>query len=323
MMKLVLDNLTSNRIHDLEKSADDKIHIRGYNPKHDVPVDFRNSDWFVPFNHIPIKYCPTDRYSYLHKYDAGAKRQQTWASLSGKILDNAYDQFIKKLHEYLNSTTLKNADIMNDFQSYRSDFIKNATSLIETEKTNIINFPDGTTIKKFNMLLEQTLRYETQMASALLDYRISITKDMNIKSMPLILFPFVPKPSYTVSSFGITDSAQPDFLFNNKIIIDVKSPPWKEEYLNTLGGYALVYEKMNNQPMNLGMIVTPEFASNRKVPHFFNSEVILIEDRYRNAFLLRRQNLLEQMKSKKDPGKPDSDEKCKSCTYFNHCWPSS
>lgn len=321
-MKLVLDSLTSNRIQQLEKSADDKIHIRGNNPIYDVPVDFRKPDWFVPFNHIPIKYCPTDRYSYLHKYAPNVKRQQTWESMSGKILDEAYDKFIKKLHEYLNTTTLQNIDIMRDFHTYRKDFIADTNSLIKKEQANIINFPDPIVVEKFNMLLEQTLRYETQLASALLDYKISIIKDISIKSMLLILFPFVPKPAYTVPSFGVSENAQPDFLFDNKIIIDVKSPPWREEYLNTLGGYSLIYEKMNNKHMNLGMIVTPEFADNRNVPHFFNSEIVLIEDKYRRAFLLRRQNLLEQMKSGKDPGIPDSDEKCKSCAYFNHCWPS-
>ncbi len=322
-MKLILDNLTSNRIKDLEKNAEDKIHIRGYNPKHDVPADYRNPDWFVPFNQIPIKYCPTDRYAYLHKYEKGVKLQQTWESLTGKILDDTYDKFIKKLHNYLNSTTLANADIMHDFLEFHCDVFTNANSLIKKEQPNIINFPEEKLIEKFKTLLEQTMRYETQIASALLDYKISIIKDINIKSIPMMLFPFVPKPSYTVTSFGISNNAQPDFLFDNKVIIDVKSPPWNEEYFNTLGGYALIHEKMNNEDMNLGMIITPEFASRRNVPHFFNSQIVLIEDRYRKVFLLRREKLLEQMKSAKDTGIPDSDEKCKSCGYFNHCWSSS
>ncbi len=322
-MKLVLDNLNSNKIQELEKIAEDKIHIRGYRPKNDVPADFRESALSVPFNQIPIKYCPTDRYAYLHKYVPKAKHEQTWEMLSGQILDKVYDKFIKKLHNYLNTVNLKNADIMTDFDSHSSNFMDYAEKLIKDKKAKIINSPSQPVIDDFILLLKQTLRYETQIASALLDYKISITKDINISLMSMNLFPFASKPSFTVSSFGITKSAQPDFLFDNKIIIDVKSPPWKDEYLNTLGGYALIYEKIYGKSMNLGMIVTPEFANKRNVPHFFNSEVILIEDRYRKAFLLRRQNLLEQMKTKKDPGKPDSDEKCRSCSYFNHCWPSS
>ena len=75
--------------------------------------------------------------------------------------------------------------------------------------------------------------------------------------------------------------------------------------------------------MNLGMIIAPEFSNKRNVPHFFNSKIVLIEDLYRKLFLLRREKLLEQMKSEKDPGLPLSDEKCKSCGYFNHCWKDS
>ena len=161
MMKLVLDNLTSNKIQDLEKIAEDKIHIRGYDPKHDVPVDYRNPNWFVPFNQIPIKYCPTDRYAYLHKYKKAIKLEKTWESLTGKILDDAYDKFIKKLHNYLNTANLIDTDIMNAFCAFRSDVLAGADSLIEKEESNIINFPkQKTEIKQFRMLLERILRYE-------------------------------------------------------------------------------------------------------------------------------------------------------------------
>jgi len=320
MMKLVFDNLISNRIQELERNAADKIHVRGYMPDYDVPADFRKLDWFVPFNQIPIKYCPTDRYSYLHKYENDVKLQQTWERFTGTVLDKLYDCFIKKLHAYLNTTTLGTADILNHFQEFHRMVLGDFDSSLESKRPDIINFPEGETVYRFRKLLVMTLRYETQMASALFDYKVSMIKDLNIRSVPMLMFPFVAKPPYTVTSFGISNNAQPDFLYNNKIMIDVKSPPWNEEYLTTLGGYALIHEKANNKDMNLGMIVTPEFANKRNVPHFFNSEVVLIDDRCRKAFLLRRDSLLEQMKSAQDPGLPESDKRCKSCGYYKHCW---
>lgn len=322
-MKLVFDKITSNRINDLERLADDKISIRGYNPENDIPVEFRNSNWFLPFNQIPIKYCPTDRYSYLHKYKPEIQQEPTWESFTGRILDDVYEKFIKQLHEYLNTTTLNNTNIIKDFEQFQTSFLIETESKLENIKPNIINFPDFSTIDNFMSLLDNIIQYEIQLSSAMLDYKISITKDLHLNSMPLILFPFVPKPSYTVTSFGISTNAQPDFIFDNKIMIDIKSPPWNDDYLNTLGGYALIHEKMNNENMNLGMIITPEFENRRNVPHYFNSEIILIDDRYRRTFLLRRLNLLEQMKSGIDPQIPQTNEHCTSCGYFNHCWPQS
>ena len=321
-MKLIFDDITSSsRLRELEKQADDKIHVRGFNPTHDVPIHLRNTEWLLPFNEIPIKYCPTDRYSHLRKYNPNIKRQQSWEMLKGKILDELYDAFIKELHKYLNTTKISSVNIISGLQNFSSKFLSDSISKIH--KSKFLNPPSIDDTNALEHLIEKTLRYEIGLASAFLDYRISVTKDLSLGSTPLVMFPFVSKPSYTVNSFGITDSAQPDFVYDNRIIIDIKSPPWNDDFLHTLGGYALVYEKANNTPMNLGMIITPEHHNQRNVPHLFKSEIILIEDIYRKGFLLRRDTLLEMMSKSIDPGLPKTDTKCRACGYYKHCWQSS
>ena len=67
----------------------------------------------------------------------------------------------------------------------------------------------------------------------------------------------------------------------------------------------------------------PEFSSRRNVPFYFRSEIVVIGDTYRKAFLLRRENLLELMKSQKDPGLPSDTTFCSTCPYYTHCFPPS
>ena len=323
MMKLAFENTISrSRIVELAKQADDKIHVRGYHPRYNVPAHLRNTEWLLPFSEIPIKYCPTDRYSYLNKYERSIKRKQSWEALRGLILDNFYSGFIGELCKYLDTARLGSVNIINGLQEFNDEFLSYSKSIIAEKRVELLNPPKNSDIKELEQLIERTSRYEIELASALLDYKISVTDSPNIKSISTILFPFVVKPSYTVGSFGISSTAQPDFLFDNKIIIDVKSPPWNDDFLCTLGGYALVHEKMTGKSMDLGMIITPEYRRGRNVPLLFKSEIILIEDVYRKRFLLRRDKLLEMMEQFDDPRTPSTDSECKSCGYYNYCWPN-
>lgn len=323
MLELIFDNTSPEKIRQLNEYAYSTIQVRGNNPRYHLPSDFANSQWFLPFNEIALKYCPTDRYSYLHKYETSATRKETWESLKGKILDELYDIFIKKLHDYLHTTSLTCTDIQKDFQSFNEQFLATKHAVIESNKSNLLNPPKNADIENFEKFLKQILRYETQFASSLIDYKISMNTDLNLSSTVLLLFPFVRKPTFTVTNFGITQKAQPDFLYNNQIIMDVKSPPWEDQFYHTLGGYALAIEKANNTQINLGAIIMPEFSSRRNVPFYFRSEIVVIGDTYRKAFLLRRENLLELMKSQKDPGLPSDTTFCSTCPYYTHCFPPS
>ena len=223
---------------------------------------------------------------------------------------------------YLNTAKLGSVNIIKGLQEFNDKFLSDSKLEIYEKRADLLNPPDDSDIKKLQQLIERTLRYEIGLASALLDYKISLIESLNIKSTIMTLFPFVAQPSYAAGSFGISSTAQPDFLFDNKIIIDVKSPPWNDDFLNTLGGYALLYEKTNMKSMNLGMIITPEYRNGRNVPYLFKSEICLIEDRYRKQFLLRRDNLLEKIKQSVDPEVPTTDSECRSCGYYNYCWPN-
>ncbi|MCV0400997.1 MAG: CRISPR-associated protein Cas4 [Nitrosopumilus sp.] len=318
-MKLALENLHAEKISELETYAKDKISIRGNHPKYRVPADFANTEWFLPFNEIPIKYCPTDRYSFLNKYQSSIPKTQTWPMLKGNILDDMYEQFINNLISYLNSKELSTVNVLHDFEEFESQIMTKITEKIDNKKNDLLIKPEDNEIDDFKKLITSVIHFETQLGSALIDYKISMNDSLELKTMVTMLFPFVSKPTYTITSFGITNRVQPDFLFDNKIIIDVKSPPWIDDYYVALGGYALVYEKSNEREMNLGMIVTPEYNSTRKVPFYFNSEIVPIEDRYRREFLLRRDKLLELIKNNQDPGVPTDTQPCTSCAYFNHC----
>ena len=177
MMKLAFENTISrSRIVELAKQADDKIHVRGYHPRYNVPAHLRNTKWLLPFSEIPIKYCPTDRYSYLNKYERSIKRKQSWEALRGHILDDFYSKFIGELCRYLDTAKLDSVNIINGLQEFNDKFLLDSKSKIVKKRAELLNPPENSDIKELEQLIEKTSRYEIELASALLDYKISVNR---------------------------------------------------------------------------------------------------------------------------------------------------
>ena len=323
MFNLVLTDMLvePKKLDSLDKLANSEITIRGYElDKVGVPPELRRKELYLPVNMIVGDYCPNDRYLYLKKIDKTIKADPTWDGFKGNVVDELYNDLFKELSSYIEKSNSATLQIREELENFKAARIKKTQELFEKEKNKLMNAPTEVEFKGFLNGLSKIIRYEIQLCSAIMDFRVSTKKDINIKAEFSLLFPFIPKPKVIATDLGFSEGAEPDFIYGNRIICDVKTGQWRDSFLLTLAAYALAYESENKKPMNLGVIINPEVHSNRNVP-LYHAEIIIIEDRYRKIVKALRDKKLEFMKNAKDPNKPKDEANCVSCGFHNNfCW---
>lgn len=323
MFNLALQNLAikPNQISNLNSVANKSIKVRGFDHKSDVPVDLSNPKWFLSINQIVNDYCPTDRFMYLEKIKRTAQREKTWESLVGNIIDDLYAEMITGIISYLRNVELEKLNLFHEFSSYRAEKLSSIDKKIKQEKDSLLKKPNQTIITNFLKDINKIMIYEHQLAHTIVNYVISLKGvDINLKSEVDILFPYTIKPKINPVGIGFTRGQEPDFIFDNQIVGDVKTGEWRQSFLYTLAAYALAYEREKNKPLNLGIVVNPVFNKKRPVPLYTNFRVILIQDYFRNAVLIARDKKLLMIKTKSDPGVAKNESDCVNCGYYKHCW---
>jgi len=323
MFNLVLSDMSiePKRIDSLDKQADSEITIRGYDPdKVGVPPELRRKEWFLPVNEIVSDYCPTDRYLYLTKI-AKKSAEPTWERFKGKVIDELYPDLFNAFSSYIEQSNLATLQIREAFEGFKKSRLKKIRKSYEKEKEKLMKPPTETEFTDFLDGVGKIIRYEMQLCSAILDFKVSIKKDIRLKSEFALLFPFVLKPKLIAPELGFSEGQEPDFVYANRVLCDVKTGKWRESFLLTLAAYALAFENENKKPMNLGVVINPVFDKNRNVPLYLNSEIVIIGDEYRKTVKALRDKKLEFMKNAKDPSKPTDDKMCTSCGFHdNFCW---
>ncbi len=309
------------KIDKLDNLANSEITVRGYDiEKVGVPADLRRKELYLPVNMIVGDYCPNDRYLYLKKHKPELRPEPTWEVFKGRVVDELYSDLFKELSSYIEKSNSATLQIREELENFKAARIKKTQELFEKEKNKLMNTPTEVEFKSFLTGLSKIIRYEIQLCSAIMDFRVSTKKDINIKAEFSLLFPFIPKPKLKAPELGFSEGAEPDFIYRNRVICDVKTGQWRDSFLLTLAAYALAYENENKKPMNLGVIINPVLQSNRNVP-LYHAEIIIIEDRYRKIVKTLRDQKLEFMKNAKDPDKPKDEANCVSCGFHNNfCW---
>jgi len=323
MINLALENLIvkPNRISNLNDEAGREIKIRGYNSQYSIPPDLNKKEWFLPVNLIVGDYCPTERYIFLKKHKRTIKLESTWESLQGKIIDYIYGIMIEQIQEYLSHTKIDKLSLVSNFKIFQVNILKNVGAIIRKEKKKLMNNPSEGKILQFLSEINKLLIYEHQLAMSIVNYLISIKgMQINLKAESMLVFPFITKPKIQTTNFGFTSGAEPDFIFDNQIIGDVKTGEWKNSFYYTLAAYALAYENEKRKPINLGIIINPSFSKKRTVPIYTNFEVVALKDPLRKAVIALRDRRIEIIKNKTDKGIPKDRDLCRTCGYYNHCW---
>lgn len=321
MFSIVFSNLIANpqRMESLDRLAEDQITVRGYNlSRVIVPPELKRREWFLPVNLIVGEYCPTGRYLYLTKIKE-EKPQLTWAMFQGREIDELYKSLFNTFHVYTTSTDPKELYIKEELEKFQDQFYGKVRKDIEGKMDSFVQVPSPEDIQRFLENIKKLIRYETQLCSSIIDFVISMKLDINLKSEVALLFPFNFKAKINALDLGFSEGIEPDFIFAEEVMGDIKTGEWRDFFKLTTAAYALAYENEHRRNMNLGVIVNPVFLEKRTVPVYPNSLVDIIEDSYRNAVIVLRNKKLRMIKGAKDPGLPEDKTPCYSCGYIDRC----
>ncbi|NVM55788.1 MAG: CRISPR-associated protein Cas4 [Candidatus Helarchaeota archaeon] len=321
MFSIALKDLINPRkIDELDRQADSEIKLRGYDLKAKVPSDLKTKEWYLPVNEIVSDFCPSERYFYLRKYRKEVPRQLTWTIFKGRVIDDLYEDLFKKFQKYVSSTHLKQLYIKENLEKYREGKLVLIRDEIEKQKDSMIRKPAAEEIENVLKNIDKLLRFECQICGTILDFKISMKKDINLKSEVALLFSFTFKPKIYSLDLGFTEGISPDFLYGQRTIGEIKTGVWKDMFNLSCAAYALAYENENQKNMNLMIVLNPSFDINRTVPLYPNLDAGIIHDRYRKAVITLRNRRIELIKKNKDPGLPDDRHSCVNCCYYNFCW---
>ncbi|MFA6329927.1 MAG: CRISPR-associated protein Cas4 [Candidatus Micrarchaeia archaeon] len=317
MFSVAFQEITEQIIEKLAVEAE-KITVRGFNPGSPVELSADLAGMTLPVNLMANKYCPTDRYTYIY-HNKLAKRQLTWASFQGKTTEKVYFKMLKKFK-------------MKKFEDISKKGIFEATKVIGKEeidekkvefekiKEKIVGYvPTKKDVEIFFENLEKLVVFESLIASSIIEYRLSRDPSKSISSYIESAFPFEPELEIKGGTeIGFSEKITPDFVFDSKIIGDIKTGEHKPFFEHTLAAYAIAYEKENKKPMNFGIILNPQFGSSQTTIDYQHAKIVLIDDVMRKAFLYFRNEKLDLIKKGHLPD-TCTKEICQSCCFVKDC----
>lgn len=302
------------------------ITYRGYRPVKDeirLPTNYDGVD--LPVNLVANNYCPTDRDVYLHSVGRAGNRQGTWASLSGRY----YEDLLFDFHNYSKAQVTKRGkkkdnssyDLYASLTRHYRRKIKNIISDLQALKSTH-KFINDAKLQEVKPLLRKLGRFETIATCYLLDLTVARAgAPVNLSRQFAYLFPLDLR--YEIDSIatdlGLTTAAKPDFIFDRRIIGDIKSGQYKEFWKITLAAYALAYESATGRDMNFGLIYHVSDKRRFNVPDHNKTMILLISNELRLAFAKQRNRKFEIFTNHSDPGLADRQRDCKNCVYFREC----
>jgi len=310
------------KIEDLRRNAKEEISIRGYDiSRVKINPDLKNKAWFLPVNEIISSYCLTGRYIYLKRFVPDTKIEKTWDSFKGRIIDNLFKDLYETFSAYVQGTKIKEFLVFAMLQEFGKKKLTEIKKQIDKDKKKMISAPKEDDVSEFLEDIRNLLRLETELCSSIIDHKISMKKDINLKSEVALLFPFIFKVKINASDLGFKEGAEPDFIYRHMAIGDIKTGEWQDFFYLTCAAYALAYEFEHKKDIDIGVILNPIFHKQRTVPLYYNSEMVVIKDKYRKDVLLLRDKKIKLIKDQIDPKTPKNESDCpEGCGYLNYCW---
>lgn len=306
--------LNQNRLMNLENQAK-LITIRGYDDRYEPEADLQRYRIGV---HLLADYCPTDRYIYISK-KIRPELKSTWKGFQGKIIEETYFEFYDLAKTYIQETDLRNLD----FNSLKT----NISRIIESKEQKINDAVDLFSRKprtrdktRFLEKLKILVDFEFNLFSTYMQFLISKKSGINKKTEFQTVFDFIFEHSMDGRKIGLTDSLRPDFIYIRKVMGDIKTGKWEEFFRVMIAAYSLAYEASEKSDMNYGVVLNPTFIGGRKVPTYMNSEIFVVSDVLRKAFLAKRNKKLKVLLLDDIPQKPANDVQCQDCGYWEFCW---
>jgi CRISPR/Cas system-associated exonuclease Cas4 (RecB family) len=120
---------------------------------------------------------------------------------------------------------------------------------------------------------------------------------------------------------GMTDPVTPDFLYNRRVIGDIKTGSVHEDtFQMTCVAYALAYEAEYRRNIDYGVILHVGQHADYRYPIYHSSKIYKIDDSARIKFILLRDQKLDVLANRTDPGRQPDEPRCRPCPFYQRCW---
>lgn len=279
--------------------------LRGWNWS-EPPVALFH-DVHLGVSDIVSGYCETGRNVYL-KY-VERKRQRP-----NPILEKGY--IVHSIHEAAVSTA-KEIIYMSRPQSgeeYHQEFMERLPAVKNRifSRTRIIKEED------YGWLAERLWAKAALIFSAEYEKATSRSKHLSRETIASLVAPEMPEFAVDGTLVGLTPTLKLDSLLPSGLIVELKTRPYREEYLLALAGYALALESMFATPTDYGLLTQVVVDERRREIKIYEKTVAIGEE-LRSRFIQRRDLLARAVAEEEDPGMP---QKCSpACPYLHVCKP--
>jgi len=296
-----------------------KITIRGYDENHHLEADLSKYKIGV---HLLADYCPTDRYIFIAQKMSNVNLKRTWKGIQGKIVEETYFEVFESARSYVVGANVQHLEFADWVKSTTRQIIKNKRHEITLEKKRLSRKrkPRKDEVKDFLRTLKILVEYELQLFSSYMQFLISKKFNINLRTEFQSIFDYVFKHPVDGTQIGLAANVTPDFVYLRKVAGDIKTGEWEEFFRVIIAAYAMAWEASEQVDMNYGIVVNPTFQTTRTVPLYQNSDIFVIDNALRKAFLAKRNAKLKILKQENIPQKPPDDSECKDCGYWDFCW---
>ena len=236
------------------------------------------------------------------------------------MIDHLYKEIHRFVRSYLQDAKPRDCMLFEELLKKSDELIEKSKRKFRRVIGQIPEPPSKETKQEFDVALSKVLRFEAEMSSSLVDFRMAKLPQTSLEAEAQELFPFNLDLSLNAREHGFSDLSTPDFIYKSQVIGDLKTGRWREFLYYTYTAYALAYECDRDEPMNYGAILHVEVSENRQVPVYTHTSMDVISDESRKRFIMLRNRKLKIVHRKKDPGLPRDRSACDICGYRFECW---
>jgi CRISPR/Cas system-associated exonuclease Cas4 (RecB family) len=297
--------------------------LRGY-AMQPLPPDRRPQTLSV--SDLALTRCSTNRDIYFAKVERRRRSgNRPWQAEAGVLIHT----LLQEIHRYARRSLPTRAADFNPESLFRrlKTFGTRTKNRLLSRYRNDNRFA-GRIWTDLNNHLDNIIFFETLVISSLLTYKGSrktvlssgASFDPTQEFDQLFDFSAI-EHSIAAVSLGLTEPVTPDFLFAHRVIGDIKTGDVHEETFEmTCVAYALAYEAEYRRDIDYGIILHISFNPNYQYPIYQGSHLYPIDDRARSRFVLLREQKLDVLIQREDPGRQEDELRCRPCPFHSECW---
>lgn len=252
-------------------------------------------------------FCDTGRNVYV-KYVLKARQRPNPILERGSIVHAVHEYAVSQAKKLVYSLPRLSGD------AYLDAFMKG----LDEVKAEILASTRAYDLEKASWLISELWRKAGLIYSAELERALARSRHLSRGSIAALIAPELAEFPVDGTLVGLTPTLRLDSLLPTGIIVEIKSRPFREEYLLALAGYALAFESQYEVPMDFGVLLQVSVNEKRRDIKFY-TRIVPVSDDLRVAFLEKRDALAEAVSTGADPGMPDA---CSpACPYLHVCKP--